>query len=67
VPAKMDVKTLNSAGLQMIGTAVMGGDTVEYWIRYGLPWPGVAYVAINALRFVIKEVTRRFLIGLTKI
>jgi len=39
VPAQMDVNTLKSAGLQMMGTAVMGGDTVEYWTRDGLPWP----------------------------
>ena len=39
VPAQMDVNTLKSAGLQMIGTAAMGGDNVEYWTRDGLPWP----------------------------
>jgi len=38
-PARMDENTLKSAGLQMIGTAVMGGDNVEYWTRGGLPWP----------------------------
>ena len=39
MPAQMDVNALKSAGLQMIGTAVMGGDNVEYWTRDGLPWP----------------------------
>lgn len=41
VPARMSEKTLNSAGLQMIGTAFMGGDKVEYWTQNGAAWPGV--------------------------
>lgn len=39
VPAEMDECTLESAGLQMIGTSIMGGDSVEYWTRDGEPWP----------------------------
>lgn len=39
VPALIDEHTLRSAGLNMIGTAAMGGDNVEYWTRDGLPWP----------------------------
>ncbi|KAL7543740.1 hypothetical protein ACHAXR_013052 [Thalassiosira sp. AJA248-18] len=39
VPAQMDDNTLKSAGLQMIGNTVMGGDNVEYWTRDGMPWP----------------------------
>lgn len=39
VPARIDEHTLKSAGLQLIGTAMMGGDNVEYWTRNGSPWP----------------------------
>lgn len=39
IPAEMDENTLKRAGLQMIGTAIMGGDTIEYWTRDGMPWP----------------------------
>ena len=39
VPAEMDKDTLKRAGLQMIGTTEMGGDTVEYWTKNGSPWP----------------------------
>ena len=39
VPAEMDENTLKRAGLQMIGTTEMGGDTVEYWTKNGSPWP----------------------------
>lgn len=39
VPAEMDTKAMNRAGLQLIGTSDMGGDTVEYWTRNGSSWP----------------------------
>ncbi|KAL9191495.1 hypothetical protein ACHAXT_001201 [Thalassiosira profunda] len=39
VPAGMDQDTLKCAGLTLIGTSDMGGDTVEYWTRDGLTWP----------------------------
>ena len=39
VPAGMNESTLIRAGLQLIGTGSMGGDTIEYWTRNGLPWP----------------------------
>ena len=39
VPAGMNASTLIRAGLQLIGTGSMGGDTIEYWTRNGLPWP----------------------------
>jgi riboflavin-specific deaminase-like protein len=39
VPALMDEDTLKTAGLNMIGTAEMGGDVVEYWTREGMEWP----------------------------
>lgn len=39
VPALMDEETLKRAGLYMVGTAVMGGDSVEYWTRDGFSWP----------------------------
>ena len=39
VSAEMDANTLKRAGLQLIGTEVMGGDNVEYWTQGGLPWP----------------------------
>jgi riboflavin biosynthesis pyrimidine reductase len=39
MPAMMDESTLEAAGLHMIGTAVVGGDKIEYWTRHGLDWP----------------------------
>jgi len=39
VPAHIDEETMKSAGLQLIGDAMMGDDNVEYWTRNGLPWP----------------------------
>ena len=39
VPAEMDENTLKRAGLELIGTATMGGDTVEYYTKDGEPWP----------------------------
>jgi riboflavin biosynthesis pyrimidine reductase len=39
VPAGMNESTLLEAGLNLIGTGSMGGDTIEYWTRNGLPWP----------------------------
>jgi riboflavin-specific deaminase-like protein len=39
MPAMMNESTLESAGLQMIGTSVLGGDRIEYWTRNGLAWP----------------------------
>ena len=39
MPAMMNESTLELAGLQMIGTAVLGGDRIEYWTRNGLAWP----------------------------
>lgn len=39
IPAMMNESTLALAGLQMIGTAELGGDRIEYWTRHGLDWP----------------------------
>jgi riboflavin-specific deaminase-like protein len=39
VPAEMDENTLARAGLEMIGTDKLGGDTIEYWTLDGSPWP----------------------------
>ena len=39
VPAEMNEETLGIAGLEMIGSGDMGGDTVEYWVRKGSTWP----------------------------
>lgn len=39
VPAGFDEQKLREAGLKMIGTTIMGGDTVEYWVRNGMDWP----------------------------
>ncbi|KAL7546879.1 hypothetical protein ACHAWF_010201 [Thalassiosira exigua] len=38
VPAEIDKALLRKAGLKMIGTTDMGGDSVEYWTRNGMPW-----------------------------
>ena len=38
-PAEVNESTLILAGLQFIGTSSMGGDTIDYWTRNGLPWP----------------------------
>jgi len=35
----MDESTLTRAGLEIIGTTRMGGDTIEYWTLNGSPWP----------------------------
>lgn len=39
VPAEMNEETLGRAGLEMIGSGDMGGDTIEYWVRKGSTWP----------------------------
>lgn len=39
MPAMMNERTLELAGLEMIGTAVFGSDRVEYWTRNGMVWP----------------------------
>ena len=39
VPAKMDENSLKDVGLNKIDTAMMDGDSIEYWTREGLPWP----------------------------
>jgi riboflavin-specific deaminase-like protein len=39
LPAEMDESTLTRAGLEIIGTTRMGGDTIEYWTLNGSPWP----------------------------
>lgn len=39
IPAGFNEKKLEEAGLVMIGTELMGGDSVEYWVREGMKWP----------------------------
>ena len=39
ISAEMDENTLKRAGLELIGTATMGDDTVEYYTKDGEPWP----------------------------
>ncbi|KAL7509977.1 hypothetical protein ACHAXN_009294 [Cyclotella atomus] len=39
IPAGFNEDQLKEAGLTMIGTANMGGDTVEYWVREKMEWP----------------------------
>ena len=39
VRAEMNEETLGRAGLEMIGSGDMGGDTIEYWVRKGSTWP----------------------------
>jgi riboflavin-specific deaminase-like protein len=41
VPAEMDENTLARAGLELIGTTKLGGDTIEYWTLNGSPWPNL--------------------------
>jgi riboflavin biosynthesis pyrimidine reductase len=44
VPAGFDEETLKDAGLTMIGTSMMGGDTVEYWTKGGREWPAPEFL-----------------------
>lgn len=39
IPAKFNEETFEQAGLVMIGTENMGGDSIEYWVRMGMDWP----------------------------
>ena len=39
IPAGFNKEKLKQAGLVMIGSEIMGGDTVEYWVREGMEWP----------------------------
>ena len=39
IPAGFNQEKLKEAGLVMLGSEVMGGDTVEYWVREGMEWP----------------------------
>lgn len=43
-PARMDEATLTRAGLQLVGTAALGGDAVSYWTREGAPWPTAEFL-----------------------
>ena len=43
VPAEMDENTLARAGLELIGTTKLGGDTIEYWTINGSPWPNLHF------------------------
>jgi riboflavin biosynthesis pyrimidine reductase len=39
IPAGFNEEKLKEAGLVLIGNEIMGGDTVEYWVREGMEWP----------------------------
>lgn len=39
IPAGFDESKLKDAGLVLIGSSIMGGDTLEYWVRNGIEWP----------------------------
>eukprot|EP00956_Cyclotella_meneghiniana_P010159 scaffold14019_cov57-Cyclotella_meneghiniana.AAC.2 len=39
IPAGFDEAKLEEAGLVSIGSSIMGGDTIEYWVRNGIKWP----------------------------
>lgn len=39
IPAGFDESKLKEAGLVLIGSSIMGGDTLEYWVRNGIEWP----------------------------
>ena len=43
VPAEIDESTLARAGLELIGTTKLGGDTIEYWTLNGSPWPNLNF------------------------